>query len=181
MGLTRLFKLSNGEALKTEDPTGGSDLPARIKVDFSKLKIASRLVIGLLALGFFAYYVPELIAEDKLGFVSISMSAILGIVGLWFTIVSAYHLFVRKPVLTVDAGGLVFLKHEPIAWTDVSSVQIRVTPSSRDLPLVFLKVTPIGKRASFEVELTQTTTEPEDLVGMLKRYVAAYRDRSPSS
>lgn len=169
----------NGEAGEAVGPAGKADPPSRTVVDFSRLKIASRLLIGLILLGGCALFTVLLSSDDeRVAAISWAGPILLALLGIWFSAVSAYHLFVRRSVITIDAEGLAFLKHEPISWSDVRSVGIRVTPGAHDLFFQFLKVTPQSKRAPFEVEFTHTTTGPDQLMDILKRYVAAYREHS---
>jgi len=169
----------NGEAGETGGAAVVTDLPARTVVDFSRARIASRLLIGLVILGGGVGYLAwDLSRARGTNVFSFAGGGLLALLGTWFTVVSLYHLFVRRPVLTIDAEGLAFLGHQPIAWRDVRSVQVRVLGSGGGRPVSLLRVTPETDRARFEVEITQTTAEPEQLARALESYIAAYRDRS---
>ncbi|MBW2276003.1 MAG: hypothetical protein JRF63_00845 [Deltaproteobacteria bacterium] len=152
-------------------------LPAKTVVDFSRLKIASRLLIGLACLGACAWCVATYIAgTDSVNHLAVVGSGLLAVFGTWFTVVSVYHLLVRRPLMTIDAEGLAFLRYEPIRWPDIRSVAVRVTQPHDSAPALFVKVTPANERKPFEVELTQTKVDQQALVRTLMSYVAAYRE-----
>jgi hypothetical protein len=158
-----------------ERPT---DLPARTEVDYSRSKIASRLAIGLVCLaGCTVYIAWDVSSAGEVSTFAVVVGVLLAGIGLWFTIVSVYHLFVRKPLIAIDAEGLSFLRYDPIRWQDVETVRVLTEePAGQGRTSHILKVVPRGRRRPFEIPFTTTTTEPEELALTLRSYVAGFRE-----